>query len=272
MEVATPLPIATNGADAVAVARECAQAARTIIRAGYGNAGVRHVKGRGNVVTDIDFAVERAVTGLLAARYPDHAVLSEETAAETRSDGWLWVVDPLDGTKNFSRGLPHFCFTIALCHAMRPVVALTHHPLLDEEFLAVEGEGTALNGERVHVSDARTVRESVLAVDLGYDGGRARRQLEMALALWPGMQALRVAGSAALGFAYAAAGRWDFFVHSDLQPWDVAAGLLLVREAGGTVTDRDGAPATILSSSAAAGAPGVHADLFALAGGLPWRA
>lgn len=269
--VANELPASRTGAAALAVARECAAVARTIIRDGYGAAGVTAVKGRGNVVTATDLAVEQAVTRIIGGHFPGHAVLSEETAAETRSDGWLWVIDPLDGTKNFSRGLPHFCFTIALYHAMEPELALTLQPLLGEEFVAVRGEGASLNGHPISVSPAMTVQESVLAVDLGYDGRRARRQLELALELWPGMQSLRVAGSAALGFAYAAAGRWDLFVHADLQPWDIAAGLLLVREAGGIVTDRDGQPATLLSTSAVAGAPGVHADLLALAGNLPWR-
>ena len=266
------LPTTRSGQTTAAVARECAAAAQAIIRPAFGRAGVAAVKGRGNVVTETDLAVEQAVSQILRDAFPEHSILSEETASDTRTDGWMWVIDPLDGTKNFSRGIPHFCYTMALCFEMAPRFALTLHPLLGDEFVATLGGGATLNGEPMSVSAATTVRESVLGVDLGYDDARGRRQLELASALWPGMEALRVSGSAALGMAYAAAGKWDLFVHANLQPWDIAAGLLLVREAGGIVTDRDGLPATLTSDSAVAGSPGVHADLFALAGSRPWRA
>lgn len=239
---------------------------------GFGRVGVSHTKGRGNVLTETDLAVERTVKDLLAREYPGHAVLSEETASETRSDGWMWVVDPLDGTKNFSRGIPHFCFTIALCHGAEPLVGLTLQPLLNEEFAATRGQGCTLNGRPASVSGTSTVREGIVAIDMGYDDQRGRRQLELALHLWPGMQSLRIPGSAALGVAYVAAGRWDVFVHADLQPWDLAAGLLMVREAGGVVSDRDGGPATIFSRGIIAAPPAVHDDFVALAGHLPWRA
>lgn len=254
----------------MAVARQCAEAANRIIRAGYGETALAGVKGRGNVVTETDFAVERAVTAILAREFPGHAVLSEETAAATRSDGWMWIVDPLDGTKNFSRGIPHFAFTIALCLESEPVIGLTTHPLLGDEFLAVRGKGTTLNGRNVAVTGCATVQDAVVAVDLGYNDNRAGQQLATASHLWPGMQSLRVTGSAALGFAYLAAGKWDIYLHSDLEPWDIAAGLILVREAGGVVYQRDGVPATIESRAVAAATPGVHADFVALAGHLPW--
>jgi fructose-1,6-bisphosphatase/inositol monophosphatase family enzyme len=112
----------------------------------------------------------------------------------------------------------------------------------------------------------------MVAVDMGYHDGRAARQLDLARHLWPGMQGLRVAGSAALGLAFVAAGRWDVFVHLDLQPWDSAAGLLLVTEAGGVVTARDGSKATIFSQALVAGTPGVYADFMRLAADQPWQA
>lgn len=264
------LPISVSGADAVTVARQCAEAANAIIQTGYGQTAVAGIKGRGNVVTETDLAVERAVTAILGREFPAHAVLSEETAAATRSDGWMWIVDPLDGTKNFSRAIPHFAFTIALCFESEPVLGLTAHPLLGDTFLAVRGQGTTLNGLKVTVTDCTTVQDAVVAVDLGYHDARAGQQLATASHLWPGMQSLRVTGSAALGFAYLAAGKWDIYLHSDLEPWDVAAGLILVREAGGVVFQRDGTPATIESRAVAAATPGVYADFVGLAGHLPW--
>lgn len=269
---AMELPISRHGYTAVQVAALCADAACARIRDGYGRATVSGVKGRGNVVTATDLAAEAATMSILNDHFPDHAVLGEETASTTRSNGWMWVIDPLDGTKNFSRGIPHFAFNLALCYEGEPVLGLTEHPLLGDRFVAAAGNGATLNGAPVHVGDAETVYDSVVALDMGYDAGRAQRQLELATHLWPGMQSLRISGSAALGFAYLAGGRWDIFVHSDLQPWDVAAGLILVREAGGVVTNRDGSPATIESRAVIAATPGVHADFMRLAAGLPWEA
>lgn len=266
----SPLPLSETGRTAIEVARACGAAAQSLIKEAYGRVGTVEVKGRGNVVTDTDFAVEAAVRDILRTEYPDHVILSEETAADTRSDGWMWVVDPLDGTKNFSRGIPHFCFTIALCYGAEPVVALTLHPLLDEEYAAVAGAGFTVNGRRSTVTACQTVRDSVVAVDLGYDEAAGVNQLRLAGGLFPGMQALRISGSAALGTAYLAAGKWDLFVHGDLQPWDVAAGLLLVREAGGVVTNHQGVQASIYDRGVVAATPAVHADFVRLAAALGW--
>lgn len=265
------LPVSTSGATATDVARACAHEAGTILRELVGIAGLAGVKGRGNIVTEADFRVERAVMERLAGEFPEHSILSEESATDTRSEGWMWVIDPLDGTKNFSRGIPHFAFTIALCYHSNPVYGLTFQPLLNERFEATLGEGCTLNGAPARVSECQAVAEGVAALDLGYDNARAARQLELAHFLWPGMQGLRVAGSAALEFAFVAAGRWDIFVHPDLQPWDSAAGILLVREAGGIVTGRDGAPATIFTREVVAAPPAVHADFMKLASHLPWE-
>jgi len=260
--VTPALPLSASGQPPIAVARRAAGEARRIMRDGFGRVGVAGVKGRGNVVTEVDFAVEAAVTEILRNEYPSHAIMSEETAASVRSDGWMWVVDPVDGTKNFSRGIPHFCFTLALCYASEPMVALTSHPLMDEEYAAVAGEGFTVNGRPARVAECATVADATVAIDLGYDEAAGKRQLELASRLFPGMQSLRVSGSAALGTAYVAAGKWDLFVHADLQPWDVAAGLLLVREAGGVVTNHEGQRATIYDRGVVAAGPSVHADFM----------
>ena len=266
---ALELPLAASGRDAVSVAMECSRAATRIIQEGYGRASVAGVKGRGNVVTETDLAVERAVADLLSREFPEHAILGEESMAATRSDGWMWVVDPLDGTKNFSRGIPHFAFTLALCVEQEPVLGLTTHPLLGETFLALSGRGATLNGAAVTVSACESVKEAVVAIDLGYHDGRAAEQLDLARRLWPGMQSLRITGSAALGFAYVAAGRWDIYLHADLEPWDSAAGLLLVREAGGVAMQRDGRRAGLDSRAVVAATPGVYGDFTKLAKDLP---
>ena len=145
------LPTSNSGREPLSIAREAAAIASELMLAGFREVGEVQEKGRGNVVTETDLAVEAAVSALLGREYPGHAILSEETASGTRSDGWMWVIDPVDGTKNFSRGLPHFAFNIAVCHATQPVVALTLNPVSGEEFSAVHGQGTWLNGQRITV-------------------------------------------------------------------------------------------------------------------------
>ena len=265
------LPVSTSGRSPLEVAHLCADAAGDVIRTGFGDAAISATKGRGNVVTEVDFEAERRTIEILRREYPSHSVLSEETAADTRSDGWLWVCDPLDGTKNFSRGIPHFAFSIALCFAGEPVVALSSHPLLGEVTSAVAGYGCTLNGREARVSDVPSVLAGVIGIDLGYDNDRGGYQIRLAQHLWPSVQGIRAMGSAALGFAFVAVGRWDAYVHSDLQPWDIAAGLLLVREAGGAVSDRKGGRATIWTHAAVAGNAAVHDELASLAASLTWH-
>ncbi|MGH7751612.1 MAG: inositol monophosphatase family protein [Gemmatimonadales bacterium] len=266
------LPTSSSGAPALGVARDCAAEARRLIAAGSGRVAIAQTKGRGNVVTETDLAVERAIKGILGREFPSHAILAEETAATTRADGWMWVLDPIDGTKNFSRGIPHYGFGLALCHNSEPRLAITLHPPTGDEFVAVEREGCTLNGEPCRVSDVDSVRDAVVAFDMGYDDATGARQLATAAALWPGMQSLRITGSAVLGPAFVAAGRWDIYVHRDLRPWDIAGGLLLAREAGGVATTIDGARATIYSESVICATPGVHADFLRLVATLPPQA
>ncbi len=262
---APSLPAAANGTSALEVARTCARLARGITRASAGRSLVSATKGRGNVVTEADITVEQAVIRLLREQFPTHAILSEETAATTRSGDWMWVIDPIDGTKNFSRGLPHFAFTLALCYGEVPLLGMTTHPLTGLEVIAVAGSGCFVDGAPARLRECSSIAEAVFAMDLGYDAERARGQLALASRLWPGMQSLRIPGSAALGFAGLAAGWWDLYVHADLQPWDIAAGLVIVREAGGVVLEPGGKQAALRSSAAVAGTEAVVADLERLA-------
>jgi len=273
------LPVSRSGKTAAEVARLCAQeAGRVIMEAFPGRAGGSRqdvlVKGRGNFLTEADLAAERAVLSLLGGEYPQHEVLAEETAGKSpspsgRGEGWMWVVDPLDGTHNFSRGIPYFAFNIALCYRRQPLLGLTYAPATGEEFFAEKGAGLTVNGEPARASAAERLGDCVLGVDLGYDDARAARLLELVAEVWP-VQSVRVMGSAALGLAYAACGRYDLFLHHFLYPWDVAAGIVLVREGGGAIVDRDGGAVSIASEGVVAGAPAVE-EMLSLARGRPWR-
>jgi len=261
----TELPASATGKAADYVARLCADEAARIIMGRYGRSEEVLAKGRGNFVTETDLAVHNAVLDILRIQYPDHGVLSEEAPGGEGTDGqggWLWVVDPIDGTHNFSQGNPHFCFTIALCHDGEPVLGLTRSPVTGDEFVATKGSGLLVNGEPASVSDTPSLAESVLGMDLGYDDERASKLISLLAGVWPGVQAVRVMGSAALGLAFAACGRFDLYVHHFLYPWDLAAGILLVREGGGLVLDRDGGPATLHTDALIAGAPGPVKDFL----------
>jgi fructose-1,6-bisphosphatase/inositol monophosphatase family enzyme len=273
------------------VARRCADEGGRLALERFRQPQEVSVKGRGNLVTATDVDIEGLIQGILAREYPQHAVLSEETAEleprtsnlEPRSSslegrGWTWVVDPLDGTRNYVSGIPFFCVNVALCHRGEPVVAVTHDPVHSETFWAEKGAGAyistspASGGEQpCHVSDKPSLQASVLGFDLGYSDVRAAHMLALLRELWPGMQSVRIPGSAALGLAYAACGRYDLFVHHYLFPWDLAPGILLVQEAGGVITDRDGSPVRIDSEGVVAGGGAAHADFLRLAGSRPWR-
>jgi fructose-1,6-bisphosphatase/inositol monophosphatase family enzyme len=221
-------------------------------------------------VTETDLAVENAVLERLRSEYPDHAILSEETTDDVDAkEGWAWVVDPIDGTHNYSQGMPHFCFTIALCRDGEPVLGLTHAPATGDEFFATKGGGLLVNGERGTVSATPTLAASALGVDLGYDDERAARLLDLIREIWPRVQAVRLMGSAALGLAYAACGRFDVYVHAFLYPWDAAAGILFVQEAGGLISEPNGGAATIYSERLVAGAPGPVRDFLQIARETP---
>jgi len=228
-------------------------------------------KGRGNIVTEADVEVETRLKELLRYEYPDHKVLSEETSADTDpSTGWTWVIDPIDGTKNYAQGIPVWCTNIALCHEAEPVVGITFDALHDEAFWAVDGGGAFVNDTPIRASDAPDVRSSIIGVDLGYDDERGSRQIDLMRSIFPNVQSIRILGSAALGFAYAACGRLDLFTHLNVAPWDVAAGILLTREAGGAASDRNGGPMRLTSRAFVAGGRRVHDDFMAryAAGGV----
>jgi len=275
----SPPPLGRSGRSAYAIAQAVIGDAAALTRARFRTAlDVTH-KGRGDVVTEVDRAVDRLMTGALTEEYPGWGILSEESPERASDSGYRWIIDPIDGTKNFSQCLPIFAVNLALASNDEVVLGMTCSPMQDELFAAERGRGATLNGAPMHVAARTTVADSVLAYDLGYDNARARLMLEFLLSLWPDVQSLRNIGTSATGLAYVAAGRADLYLHSALSPWDFAPGLLLVQEAGGVVTERDGGPVHLRkdgrfvpnSTGIVAGNPAVHADLLARAGGHPWR-
>ena len=291
MSASSSLPVSTSGLSALDVARRCAEEGGRLALERFRRPQDVSVKGRGNLVTATDVDVERLIQDILTREYPEHAVLSEETAhleargskleprtSKLEERGWMWVVDPIDGTRNYVSGIPFWCVNVALCREGEPVVAVTHSAVHGETFWAQAGAGTHLSSgpdptqdRPCHASDQPSLQESVLGFDLGYDDERAAQMLAVLRELWPGMQAVRIMGSAALGLAYAACGRYDIFVHHYLFPWDLAAGILLVREAGGVITEHDGSPVRVDSEGVVAGGAAAQADFLRRAGSKRWR-
>ncbi len=207
-------------------------------------------KGRIDLVTAADLAAEDMFRTLIAKRFPNHVVIGEETTAApaVREAPVQWIIDPVDGTTNFAHGLALFSVSIALRIEGVLTVGVVYDPIGDELFTAERGEGSRLNGERLAVTRAATLVDAMLCTGFPYTIGEDReRQVKVFAAFLGEARAIRRLGSAALDLAYVAAGRFDGFWEERLHPWDIAAGVLLVEEAGGRVTGMDGGPLDLFS-------------------------
>jgi myo-inositol-1(or 4)-monophosphatase len=193
-----------------------------------------------DLVTDVDRACDALVRQRVRAAFPGDGLLTEEAAEQPGASGWRWIVDPLDGTTNYAHGFPHFAISIAVERAGQVELGTIYDPIRDELFHALRGGGAFRNGGPVRVSVADQLQSSLLATGFPYDVHARSDNLEYFGRFIRRAQAVRRAGSAALDLAYVACGRFDGFWELSLHPWDVAAGLLMIEEAGGRHTDFDG--------------------------------
>ncbi|MFN7961549.1 MAG: inositol monophosphatase family protein [Thermoanaerobaculia bacterium] len=231
----------------------------------YGRADLEvRAKAENDFVTRADRDSEAAVVGEIRRRFPDHAILAEEGGASAGREDFEWVIDPLDGTTNFTQGLPFFCVSVACRRGDSVLTAAVLDPLRDELFSASLGGGAFKNGERLQVSGRRELKGAFLATGYPY---RAHEALDAYLAafreVFLAARAIRRCGAAALDLAYTAAGAFDGFFEFRLSPWDIAAGALLIEEAGGSVSDLDGGRRYLASGNVVAAAPGVFEQLRA---------
>ncbi len=221
-------------------------------------------KARNDLVTDADRASESAILEEIGHRFPDHTVLSEEAGWSQRAGtGPTWVVDPLDGTTNFVHGFPHFAVSVGVVLDGRVVAGVIIDPVKGDVFRAARGAGAHWNGQPCRISDRPDLSGSLIATGFPF---RAHRLLDPYLAIFRevflGCSGIRRPGAAALDFAYTACGIFDGFFEFRLSPWDVAAGSLIVEEAGGTVTDMDGGEDFLTTGDVLCGPPGVHRGLL----------
>lgn len=246
------------------VALHAARAGGGVVRDAFGAAHDVQAKGPGDWVSATDTASERVVRGVLVEGAPDVPVFGEEEGGERAEVGWL--VDPLDGTANFLHGFPIVGVSIGLVVDDEPVVGVVHAPMLGDTYWATRGGGAFRDGERLRVSD-RAPEEAICATGFPFRAKRERLPeyfpvFERALTTF---EDLRRAGAASLDLAWTASGVYDGYFEQALGPWDVAAGALLVREAGGLVTDWQGDPtAWLRSGDIVAAPPAVHARIHSL--------
>ncbi len=235
--------------------------------------------GRSNLLTDADRASEEAIVRHLTSAFPGHAILAEEGGGAGNSE-WTWIIDPLDGTTNYAHGVPHFCVTLGVegptAEGPRVLAGVVYDPTRGELFAAARGQGATLNGKPIHVSSTARLENALMCTGFPYD---LQVKPEVPLGLFSKLvvqaQGIRRMGSAALDLAYVACGRFDGYFEFGLQPWDIAAGSLLIEEAGGAVSRIDGQPfavryGDILASSAAL-APVLTQTTSAFLKDLKWQ-
>jgi myo-inositol-1(or 4)-monophosphatase len=229
---------------AVDVARE----AGALLKEKFNRSIEIQYKGDINLVTEADKMSEKLIIKAIIQKFPDHGILSEESPAIGLGAQFRWIIDPLDGTTNYAHNYPVFCVSIALEKEGTVILGVIYDPMRDDTFVAVRGEGAYLNNQKLAVSQTRDLTKSLLATGFPYD---IRESKENNLNYFNSMakkaQAIRRAGAAALDIAYVAAGRFDGFWELKLMPWDMAAGCLMVEEAGGKITDISGGKWNLVS-------------------------
>lgn len=240
-----------------------AQDAGRLLRDRLGtNIDITH-KGAINIVTDVDLASERLIREAIATYYPRHEFLGEESGLDENNSEYRWIVDPLDGTTNYAHGYPIFCVSIALEYRSEIILGVVYDPMREELFTAERGGGATLNRRPIHVSKTTEMEQSLLSTGFPYD---IRTSKLTNLDHWTNFamnaQALRRDGAAALDLCYVACGRFDGFWELNLSAWDMAAGSLIVTEAGGRLSDFEGSKFSIYTPEIIASNGSIHGRMM----------
>ena len=238
----------------LSVCEEAARSAGKIIRDMLGTTSVRHKKNPSDLVTEADIAAQKMIESIVIGAFPNHRFLGEEgnltQSSQTGESEFCWIVDPLDGTTNYVHGVPLFGPSVALAQGTEVLCGVFYNPMTEEFFSAAQGQGAFLNGKQIHTSRWQTLGESLVAVSFPTAVEHHSPDLVAFLNTIPHSQSVRRTGSTVLNLAYVAAGRFDATWAFTCHPWDVAAGIILVNEAGGIVTKPNGSPIDFLSEPA----------------------
>ena len=244
-------------------AQEAARKAGQLILSQADNRRILTFKSKIDFVTNVDKNSEKLITSLIRKRFPDHGVMAEEGTSIKNNEN-MWIIDPLDGTTNFTHGYPLFCVSIALVRNGRQSLGVVYEPIRKEMFHAVAGHGAYLNGKKISVSKAKELKDSLLVTGFYYDRGKIMRKTleKMGDFLTRNVHGVRRDGSAAMDMCYVACGRVDGYWEYVLSPWDFAAASLIASEAGAKVTSPDGKPIEMKRMGILAANPELHRKMF----------
>jgi myo-inositol-1(or 4)-monophosphatase len=244
-------------------AREAALTAGNYLKESFGQESEIEYKGDINLVTERDKESQTIIYKIIKKNFPLHSILGEEGLNVEKDKEMLWLIDPIDGTTNFARSLPVFCVSIAFMREGRVQVGVVYIPLLDEMFYAVRGLGAFLNKKPIHVSGEKEIGNSLLATGFPYDRRESKiNNVDHFNKFIVRVLGVRRMGAAAVDICYTAVGRFDGFWELKLFPWDTAAGLLMVEEAGGKVTDFSGNPFDPFMKSCVASNGLIHSQML----------
>ncbi|OGC65456.1 inositol monophosphatase [candidate division WWE3 bacterium RIFOXYB2_FULL_41_6] len=247
----------------IKAAIEAAKAAGDIQLKHYRKVKTITKKGAKDFFTNVDIACEKAIITIIRKSHPNHSFLSEEAGSIDAGSGYLWIIDPLDGTTNYAHSYPCFCASAGLEIDGEVVTGAVYNPMLDELFTSVKGEGAYLNGNRIRVSKIADINKSLLATGFPYDIRESKENnLNHFCNFAVRAQAIRRPGSAVLDLCYLAAGRFDGFWELKLYPWDMAASSLIVKESGGMITDFKGSEFSIYKGEMLASNGLIHKEMI----------
>ncbi len=217
-----------------------------------------------DLVTKADIASENKIISIIKNKFPAHSLLTEESGEEIHKSDYCWVIDPLDGTNNFYHKFPMFCVSIALYKKGKPLIGVVFDPLKNEFFYAEKNEGAYLNNKRISVSSVNSLSKSLLVLGFYYERGLLMRKSldQMKKFFYENVHGIRRTGSAALDLCYTACGRFDGYWELKLNPWDYAAGSLIVTEAGGRITDIQGKRYNLMMKNATASNGKIHKQMI----------
>lgn len=246
-------------------ALSAAQLAGRILREKVNTALEVDFKGRVNLVTEADRSAEKIIIDTISNHFPEHQILAEESPFVDNGSEFKWIIDPLDGTTNFVHGFPFFSISIGLEYRRELILGVVSIPLMNETFRAFKDSGAFLNDKPIQVSKVEKLAGSLLATGFPYENNvNFQRNFELFRRIYPQTQGVRRAGSAAIDLCYTACGRFDGFWELDLNAWDVAAGALIVMEAGGRVINMDGSPFSVYDRQILATNGLVEAELLSI--------
>jgi myo-inositol-1(or 4)-monophosphatase len=249
----------------ISVATDAAKEAGAVLRELFAERTKRfEMKNAHDIVAEADLKSEAIILGRIKDAFPDHAILSEEAGENGKESEYKWIVDPLDGTINFSRGITEFSVSIAVSRNDELVFGLVYEPVSDRIFVAEKGTGAMMNGERIRVSDERNLVNTLLATDNTSNIPNRIRNFRLLEQVCANVRHVRIFGSSALHLARIAAGEIDAYYKIDCNYWDNAAGILILREAGGMVTDMNGVDISLKSDTIVATNESVHEELLKL--------